>query len=49
MATYNLIRSTVASDLVNGTDANDSISVYGNHTTVQANGGDDIISVNTSR
>ena len=49
MATYNLIRSTVASDLVNGTDANDSISVYGNHTTVQANGGDDIISVNGGR
>ena len=49
MAIYNLIRSTVASDFVNGTEGNDSISVYGNFSTVQANGGDDIISVNGGR
>ena len=49
MATYNLIKSTVPSDLVEGTSGNDSISVYGNHSTVNAMGGDDIISVNGGR
>ncbi|MBQ7198400.1 MAG: hypothetical protein IJS29_03960 [Selenomonadaceae bacterium] len=49
MATYNLIKSTVPSDLVEGTSGNDSIGVYGNHSTVNALGGDDIISVNGGR
>ena len=31
MATYNSIKSTVPSDLIEGTSGNDSISVYGNH------------------
>lgn len=49
MAEYNSIDSTVASALVEGTESNDSIKVYGNHSTVQALGGDDIISVNGGR
>ncbi|MBQ9488115.1 MAG: hypothetical protein IJU91_10035 [Selenomonadaceae bacterium] len=49
MAEYNAINSTVANELVEGTEGNDSIKVYGNHSTVQALGGDDIISVNGGR
>ena len=49
MAEYNLINSTAANALVEGTEGNDSINVYGNHSTVQANGGADIISVNGGR
>ncbi len=49
MAEYNAINSTVASELVEGTEGNDSIKVYGNHSTLQALGGDDIISVNGGR
>ena len=49
MADYNLINSTAANALVEGTEGNDSIKVYGNHSTVQANGGADIISVNGGR
>lgn len=49
MADYNLFRSTVTSDLVEGTENADSISVYGNHSTVQAMGGNDTISVNGGR
>lgn len=49
MADYNLFQSTVTSDLVEGTESADSISVYGNHSTVQAMGGGDTISVNGGR
>ena len=49
MATYNSIYSTIPSDLVEGTEDNDSIKVYGNHSTVNALGGADIISVNGGR
>ena len=49
MADYNLIRSEKDSDLLTGTEIDDSIKVYGNHSTVQALGGNDIISVNGGR
>ena len=49
MATYNSIYSTIPSDLAEGTEDNDSIKVYGNHSTVNALGGADIISVNGGR
>ena len=43
------INSTDNGALVNGTDANDNIQLYGNRSTVNAMGGDDIISVNGGR
>ena len=43
------INSTDNGALVNGTDANDNIRLYGNHSTVNAAGGDDVISVNGGR
>ena len=43
------INSTDNGALVNGTDANDNIKLYGNRSTVNAAGGDDIISVNGGR
>lgn len=49
MADYNLIRSEKDSDSVTGTESDDNIKVYGNHSTVQALGGNDIISVNGGR
>lgn len=49
MADYNSIYSSSPSALVNGTENADSIAVYGNHSTVNAIGGDDIISVNGGR
>ena len=49
MAEYNLFQSTVTSDLFEGTESADSISVYGNHSTIKALGGDDRISVNGGR
>ena len=49
MADYNFFRSNKNEELVTGTESDDSIEVYGNHSTVQALGGDDIISVNGGR
>ena len=49
MAEYNYIYSEDDNELVEGTEGNDSIKVYGNHSTVQANGGADVISVNGGR
>jgi len=46
MANYNLIESRKNNDSVIGTESNDSITVYGNFTTVQASAGDDIVSLN---
>ena len=43
------INSTDNGALVNGSDASDNIRLYGNHSTVNAMGGDDIISVNGGR
>ena len=49
MAEYNAVFSSRDNVLMEGTDANDSISAYGNHSTIQAYGGDDLISVNGGR
>ena len=43
------IHSTDNGALVNGSDSNDNIRLYGNHSTVNAMGGDDIISINGGR
>ena len=43
------INSTDNGALVTGSDANDNIRLYGNHSTVKALGGDDVISVNGGR
>lgn len=43
------INSTDNGAVVNGSDANDNIRLYGNHSTVNAAGGDDIVSVNGGR
>ena len=49
MADYNTIYSSVPSASINGTEGADKILVYGNHSTVQALGGNDIISVEGGR
>ena len=49
MSSYNSIDSTNENAAVVGTEGNDSVKVYGNHSTVQALGGDDIISLNGGR
>ncbi|MBQ7198158.1 MAG: hypothetical protein IJS29_02745, partial [Selenomonadaceae bacterium] len=49
MAEYNVIFSSLEGAPVEGTDSNDSIAVYGNHSTVNAMGGADVISVNGGR
>ena len=49
MAVYNQIYSTSSNVLVTGSEGRDSIAVYGNHSTVQALGSSDIISVNGGR
>ena len=46
MASYNLIESKKNKALVEGTSENDSIVVGGNFSTVQAGGGNDVISLN---
>ena len=43
------INSTNNGAVVNGSDASDNIKLYGNHSTVNAMGGDDVISVNGGR